>query len=106
MSILGSITLQDILIFINASGLGILGIAGYRVYKKIGGVKTPGLLNDLSGKLTVMNNKLISIDTKLDGFNERCENHMATQAREFNGVNDHLGKHDDQIFDLSKGKGG
>jgi hypothetical protein len=106
MSVLNSITFQDVLIFVNASGLGFLAIAAFRVYKKIGGVKTPGLLNDLSGKMTVMNNKLISIDGKLDGYNERCEQHMASQAREFNAVNSHLGKHDDQIFDLSKGQGG
>ena len=106
MGILNSITVQDILIFINASGLGLIGIAGYKVYKKIGGVKTPGLLNDLSGKMTVMNTKLGVIDEKLDGFNKRCEHHMEAQAREFNGVNAHLSKHDDQIFDLSKGQGG
>jgi hypothetical protein len=106
MGILNSITVQDILIFLNASGLGIIGIAGYRVYKKIGGVKTPGLLNDLSGKMTVMNDKLIKIDGKLDGQNRLCENHLATQAREMNGIQDHLSRHDEQIFDLSKGQGG
>jgi len=106
MSVLNSITLQDVLIFLNATGLLGLGIAASRVYKKIGGVKTPGLLNDLSGKMTVMNNRLIEIDGKLDGFNKRCEQHMVHQAREFDFVNKHLCTHDDQIFELSKGQGG
>ncbi|MFA5378499.1 MAG: hypothetical protein WC455_22285 [Dehalococcoidia bacterium] len=106
MGVLNSVTVQDVLIFINASGLAALGIAAFKVYKKIGGVKTPGLLNDLSGKMTMMNTKLGVIDEKLDGFNKRCEHHMEAQAREFNGVNAHLSKHDDQIFVLSKGQGG
>ena len=103
MGALNSITLQDILIFLNASGLLGLGIFAIRVYKKIGGVKTPGILNDLSGKMSVMTGKLIQIDEKLDGYNKRCEQHMVTQAREFDAVNKHLCTHDDQIFDLSKG---
>ena len=106
MSAFDSVTLQDVLIFINASGLTVLGVAAYRVYKKIGGVKTPGLLNDLSGKMSLMAGALGRIDEKLDGYNKRCEQHMTTQAREFDSVNKHLCTHDDQIFELSKGQGG
>lgn len=106
MGILNAVTIQDALIFLNASGLAVLGISAFRVYKKSGGVKTPALLNDLSGKMTNMDKKLVGIDSKLDGFNSQCKNHMDAQAREFDNVNAHLGKHDDQIFDLSKGQGG
>jgi hypothetical protein len=56
--------------------------------------------------MTNMDKKLAAIDSKLDSFNGQCKNHMEAQAREFDTVNCHLGKHDDQIFDLSKGQGG
>jgi hypothetical protein len=77
-------------------GLIIGGMKIYKTQKNNGGAKTTALLNDINGKISVLL-------TRLDGYEERCKTHMLNQSRELDNVNEHLSKHDEQIFRIVTG---
>jgi len=98
-NLLASISVQDVLTALNSTGMIGLIIGGMKIYKtqkNNGGAKTTALLNDINGKMSVLL-------TRLDGYEERCKTHMQNQARELDNVNEHLSKHDEQIFKIVAG---
>ncbi len=96
---LASISVLDVLVALNSTGMIGLIVGGIKIYKaqkNNGGAKTTTLLNDINGKVNV-------VLTRLDGYEKRCEAHMTNQARELDGVKDHLATHDEQIFKIVAG---
>ena len=98
-NILGQISILDFLVALNSTGMVALVIGGVKIYKaqkNNGGAKTTTLLHDIDGKVSIL-------ITRLDESNKRCESHLANQAREMDGVKDHLASHDEQIFKIVAG---
>ena len=98
-NILAQVSILDFLVALNSTGMVALVIGGVKIYreqKHHGGAKNTALLNDISGKMNVLMERL-------DGYDERCDAHRANQAREINGVKDHLATHDVQIFKIVAG---
>jgi hypothetical protein len=96
---LSQISVLDVLVALNSTGMIGLIVGGIKIYKtqkNNGGAKTTALLNDINGKMSVLL-------TRLDGYEERCKTHMSNQARELDGVKNHLSTHDEQIFKIVAG---